>query len=79
MAVLHVGGKTIGIDGSTRVPSLAHSSKLKKDLGWSPEESFQTGIEKTLSWYLDHQSWTDRVRSGAYQDWIREHYEKEDD
>ena len=47
------------------------STKLKEDLGWIPEESFQTGIEKTLAWYLDHQPWVDRVRSGAYQDWIR--------
>jgi len=52
------------------------STKLKNDLGWIPDESFQTGIEKTLSWYLDHQPWVDRVRSGAYQEWIREHYEK---
>jgi len=52
------------------------STKLQKDLGWIPEESFQTGIEKTLAWYLDHQPWVDRVRSGTYQDWIREHYEK---
>lgn len=51
------------------------STKLKEDLGWVPEESFQTGIEKTLDWYLGHQTWTDRVRSGAYQEWIREHYE----
>lgn len=52
------------------------STKLKMDLGWTPEESFETGIEKTLSWYHDHRSWVDRVRSGAYQDWIREHYGK---
>ena len=52
------------------------STKLKERLGWVPEESFQTGIEKTLAWYLDHQPWIDRVRSGAYQEWIREHYEK---
>ncbi len=51
------------------------SSKLKNDLGWVPEESFQTGIEKTLAWYLAHQEWIDRVRSGAYQEWIRDHYE----
>jgi dTDP-glucose 4,6-dehydratase len=51
------------------------SSKLKNDLGWVPEESFQSGIEKTLQWYLAHQAWIDRVRSGAYQDWIRDHYE----
>ena len=52
------------------------AGKLKKDLGWTPEETFQSGIEKTLAWYLDHSSWIDRVRSGAYQDWIREHYEE---
>ena len=52
------------------------STKLKKNLGWNPEESFQTGIEKTLAWYLDHPSWIDRVRSGAYQEWIREYYEE---
>ena len=52
------------------------STKLKKDLGWIPKESFQTGIEKTLTWYMDHRPWVDRVRSGAYQDWIREHYEE---
>ena len=51
------------------------SSKLQRDLGWTPEESFQSGIEKTLAWYLAHPSWIERVRSGAYQDWIREQYE----
>ncbi len=52
------------------------SGKLQKELGWAPEESFQTGIAKTLAWYLDNPLWIDRVRSGAYQEWIREHYEK---
>ncbi len=51
------------------------SSKLQRDLGWSPEESFHSGIEKTLKWYLTHPSWVERVRSGAYQDWIREYYD----
>jgi dTDP-glucose 4,6-dehydratase len=51
------------------------STKLKENLRWTPEESFQTGIEKTLAWYLDHPSWIDRVRSGAYQEWIREYYD----
>lgn len=50
------------------------STKLKNDLSWTPDESFQTGIEKTLKWYLENREWTDRVRSGAYQEWIREHY-----
>ncbi len=51
------------------------AGKLQRDLGWIPEESFQTGIEKTVSWYLTHPSWIEHVRSGAYQDWIREQYE----
>ena len=51
------------------------SSKLQRGLEWTPQESFQSGIEKTLAWYLEHPSWIERVRSGAYQDWIREHYE----
>ncbi len=52
------------------------AGKLYKELGWVPEESFQTGIAKTLTWYLDHPLWIDRVRSGAYQEWIREHYDR---
>jgi dTDP-glucose 4,6-dehydratase len=50
------------------------SGKLQRELGWAPEESFQSGIKKTLKWYLAHPSWVERVRSGAYQDWIREYY-----
>ena len=50
------------------------AGKLQKELKWSPEESFQSGIKKTLGWYLEHPSWVERVRTGAYQDWIREHY-----
>ena len=50
------------------------SGKLQRNLGWSPEESFQSGMEKTLKWYLTHPSWVEHVRSGAYQDWIREYY-----
>ncbi|MBW1926279.1 MAG: dTDP-glucose 4,6-dehydratase [Deltaproteobacteria bacterium] len=51
------------------------SSKLKRDLGWTPEESFETGIHKTVKWYLDNQEWIDRVRTGEYRSWIREHYD----
>lgn len=51
------------------------SSKLKRDLGWTPEESFETGIRKTVKWYLDNQEWIDRVRTGEYRSWIREHYD----
>jgi dTDP-glucose 4,6-dehydratase len=49
-------------------------SKLKRDLSWMPEESFETGIRKTIQWYLDNQNWVNRVKSGEYQNWIKEHY-----
>lgn len=49
-------------------------SKLHKELGWSPRESFATGIRKTVNWYLKNVDWANRVRSGEYQRWIEEHY-----
>lgn len=49
-------------------------SKLQKEMGWSPKESFETGLEKTIRWYLDNREWVDRVRSGAYQAWMKEQY-----
>ena len=49
-------------------------SKLKKELGWVPEESFESGIHKTIKWYLNNQEWVNRVKSGEYQSWIKEHY-----
>jgi dTDP-glucose 4,6-dehydratase len=49
-------------------------SKLMRELGWRPEESFESGIRKTVKWYLDNRKWVDRVRSGEYKAWIKEHY-----
>jgi dTDP-glucose 4,6-dehydratase len=49
-------------------------TKLERALGWRPEESFETGLRKTIQWYLDHPAWVQRVRSGEYQRWIRQHY-----
>jgi dTDP-glucose 4,6-dehydratase len=43
------------------------SGKIKRQLGWTPKETFETGLNKTLRWYLDHQTWVDRVMSGAYR------------
>ncbi len=43
------------------------SSKLQKTLGWRPQESFASGLEKTIRWYLDNRQWVQRVQSGAYQ------------
>ncbi|MBI3350831.1 MAG: dTDP-glucose 4,6-dehydratase [Burkholderiales bacterium] len=48
--------------------------KIERELGWRPAETFQTGIRKTVQWYLDHPDWVGRVQSGAYRDWISQQY-----
>lgn len=48
--------------------------KLEQELGWKPAETFETGINKTVRWYLDNQQWVDNVTSGAYRDWIGQQY-----
>ncbi|MBU3585124.1 dTDP-glucose 4,6-dehydratase [Polynucleobacter sp. AM-26B4] len=48
--------------------------KIEQDLGWRPSESFETGIRKTVQWYLDNQDWTEGVLSGAYRDWLKKQY-----
>ncbi|NGZ59769.1 MAG: dTDP-glucose 4,6-dehydratase [Nitrospira sp. LK265] len=50
------------------------ASKLERELGWRPQETFETGIRKTVAWYLDHQSWVANVTSGAYRNWIDKQY-----
>jgi dTDP-glucose 4,6-dehydratase len=50
-------------------------SRLKNELGWKPDESFETGIEKTIKWYIDNKGWVERVRSGEYLKWIDQQYE----
>lgn len=50
------------------------ASKLEKELGWTPAETFDTGIRKTVQWYLDNQAWVANVSSGAYQDWVNKQY-----
>jgi len=45
------------------------ASKIKAELGWAPTESFETGIERTIAWYLDNQAWCEHVASGAYRQW----------
>lgn len=50
------------------------SSKLHKELGWSPSLQFEEGIEKTIKWYLDNQAWMDNITSGAYEKYYIEMY-----
>lgn len=49
-------------------------SKLNKELNWSPEASLETGIRDTIQWYMNNHKWTERVKSGEYQTWIKTHY-----
>ena len=49
-------------------------SKIKADLGWYPETSFEVGIVKTIDWYLDNQKWMEHVTSGEYQKYYAEMY-----
>jgi dTDP-glucose 4,6-dehydratase len=53
------------------------ASKIKKDLGWVPEESFETGIRKTVEWYLSNQDWVENVKSGEYKNWVKQQYQSE--
>ena len=48
--------------------------KIERELGWRPAETFDSGIRKTVNWYLDHSDWVRRVQSGAYRDWVAQHY-----
>ena len=48
--------------------------KLERELGWKPAETFETGIRKTVRWYLDNTAWVERVQSGAYRDWVDTNY-----
>jgi dTDP-glucose 4,6-dehydratase len=50
------------------------AGKLERELGWKPVETFETGIRKTVQWYLEHQDWVQNVTSGAYQNWVGKQY-----
>ncbi len=48
--------------------------KIERELGWRPGETFETGIRKTVQWYLDNQAWVANVQSGSYRDWVAKQY-----
>ncbi len=48
--------------------------KIERELGWRPAETFETGLRKTVQWYLDHQDWVKKVQSGEYQQWMDTNY-----
>jgi dTDP-glucose 4,6-dehydratase len=52
------------------------ATKLFDELGWKPAETFETGIEKTVNWYLDNQDWVKNVTSGEYRNWVEKQYDQ---
>jgi dTDP-glucose 4,6-dehydratase len=50
------------------------ASKISRELGWKPSERFESGLRKTVRWYLDNATWVDSVRTGAYREWIAQNY-----
>lgn len=50
------------------------ASKIERELGWKPQETFESGIRKTVQWYLDNQEWVNNIKSGTYQTWISQQY-----
>jgi dTDP-glucose 4,6-dehydratase len=52
-------------------------SKVNRVFGWKPKETFETGLEKTMKWYLHNESWINSVKTGQYRDWISQHYGSE--
>ena len=50
------------------------AAKLKRELGWKPKDTFETGFRKTVIWYLENINWVDHVTGSEYQHWVKKHY-----
>ena len=50
--------------------------KIERELGWKPAETFDTGIRKTVQWYLDNADWVANVQTGAYREWVQTQYQE---
>jgi len=48
--------------------------QIEKELNWSPKESFDSGLRKTINWYLHHKKWIKNIKNGTYLKWIKEQY-----
>jgi dTDP-glucose 4,6-dehydratase len=76
------------VDGSSYTTQITHvqdrpghdrryaidARKIERELGWKPAETFETGIRKTVQWYLSNPEWVQHVQSGSYRDWMQRHY-----
>ena len=54
-----------------------NTDKIERELGWHPLETFESGLEKTVRWYLEHDDWVRGVTSGSYRQWMAKHYTTE--
>ena len=50
------------------------ATKIEREIGWKPQETFETGLRKTVQWYLDNREWVEGVTSGSYQQWVSANY-----
>lgn len=50
------------------------ASKIQRELGWQPQETFESGLRKTVEWYIDNPEWVRRVRTGEYREWVENNY-----
>nr|ELR5257055.1 dTDP-glucose 4,6-dehydratase [Providencia rettgeri] len=50
------------------------ATKIKNELNWVPDETFETGLRKTVEWYLSNSEWVEHIKSGSYQQWLQQHY-----
>jgi dTDP-glucose 4,6-dehydratase len=50
------------------------ATKIETELGWVPQETFESGLRKTVAWYLDNSAWVARVVSGEYREWMNRNY-----
>jgi dTDP-glucose 4,6-dehydratase len=50
------------------------ATKISRELGWGPAEQFESGLRRTVQWYLDNLAWVENVRTGAYLQWIEQNY-----
>jgi len=52
------------------------ATKISTQLNWTPQETFESGIRKTVEWYLNNSEWVENIKNGAYQNWIEQQYDK---
>ena len=54
------------------------ATRMQQEMNWNPSETFETGINKTVDWYLQNKQWVERVQSGEYRHWVEKNYGQRD-